>query len=128
MGLTDVLPSSLVQVTFPIPDFISAFKKAGWGGSAERALVPVLESLKEPPEGAGVGWQRAVGVREAIGEGALPLAGSAGWTVYCHAARGTGNAGQRAGPGRSAAAQELVAACAGCIKHFFRSMCEKHSQ
>ena len=34
-----------------------------------------------PPEGAGVGRQRAVGVREAIGEGALSLAGGDGRAV-----------------------------------------------
>ena len=46
--------------------------------SAERALVPVRESREKPAEGAGVGRQRAMGLREAIGEGPLPLAGGAG--------------------------------------------------
>ena len=76
---------------------------------------------------SGVGRQRAVGLREAIGEGPFPLAGGAGRAV-CHDAAGrTGDAGERAGCCRSAAAQELAAPHAGSIKHFFPFVCEKGS-
>ena len=65
---------------------------------------------KKPAEGAGVGRQRTVGVREAVGEGALPLAGGTGRAVRGDAAGRIGDAGERAGSGRSTAAQELAAA------------------
>jgi len=35
-----------------------------------------------------------------------------------------GNAGEWLGPGRSATAQELAAAGAGSLKHFFAFVCE----
>ena len=47
-------------------------------GPVERASVPVHESDADTVESAGVGWQWIVGVREAVGEGAVPLAGGRG--------------------------------------------------
>ena len=71
----------------------------------------------KPLEGSGVGWQRAVGVREAAGEGRFPLAYRAGRELRDVAAGRIGDAGKRVGPDASAAAQELVAAGTCCIKH-----------
>ena len=52
---------------------------------------------QEPPEGSGVGRQRAVGLREAVGEGPFPVAGSAGRAVRHDAAGRVGDAGERVG-------------------------------
>jgi len=76
-------------------------------------------------EGPGVGRQRVVGMREAAGEGALPLAGSAGLQLCDDAAGRACHAGERVGSGASQAAAELAAARAGGIKHFFAIMCKK---
>ena len=66
----------------------------------------------------GLGRQRAVGVREAIGEGSLSLARRYGRTLPVDATGGVGDVTQRAGHRRSAAAQELAAAASGSIEHF----------
>ena len=54
---------------------------------------------QKPAEGAGVGRQRAVGLREAIGEGTLPLAGSEGRALYGDAVGRAGDARQWTGSG-----------------------------
>ena len=59
----------------------------------------LCHAIQKPAEGPGVGRQRAVGLCETIGEGAFSLAGGAGRGLYGDAAGGTGDAGQRAGPG-----------------------------
>jgi hypothetical protein len=59
-----------------------------------------------------------VGVREAIGEGMLSLARRYGMRLPGDAPGRTGDAAQRAGYGRSSAAQELAAAYSGSIEHF----------
>jgi hypothetical protein len=59
------------------------------------------------------------------GEGALSLAQRAGGALCCDAAGGIGDAHQWAGHRRRATAQELAAAHAGSIKHFFALGCEK---
>ena len=47
---------------------------------------------EKPTEGSGVGRQRAMGLREAVGEGPFPLAGGTGRTVSHDAAGRVGNA------------------------------------
>src|SRR5262249_26838043 len=94
------------------------------GRSAERPFVPVRESRPKPLEGSGVGWQRAVGVREAAGEGAFPLAHRGGRALRDDAAGRIGDAGEWAGYRRSTAAEELAAAHTGGIKYFCVSACE----
>ena len=79
----------------------------------------LCRAIPKPLEGSGVGWQRAVGVREAAGEGPFPLAYRAGRELRDVAAGRIGDAGKRVGPDASAAAQDLVAAGTCCIKHFF---------
>ena len=64
-----------------------------------------------------------MGLREALGEGPFPVAGGAGGALYHDAAGRTGNAGERVGCRRSAAAQELAASLASGIKHFFPFVC-----
>src|SRR6185437_7193401 len=86
--------------------------------SFERSFVPVVESGAHPFEDPGLGWQRTVGVRKAVGEGALSLALRDGSKLPGDAARRVGDAAQRAGSGRSAAAQELAPAASGSIEHF----------
>ena len=76
----------------------------------------------------GVGRQRTVGVREAIGEGPLSLARRDGRQLRDDAPGRTGDAAQRAGYGRSAAAQELAAAASGSIEHFRPLMFRNRSQ
>src|SRR3954454_22573339 len=44
-------------------------------GTSEWACFRVFECTAESAEVAVLGWKRAVGVRETIGEGALPVAG-----------------------------------------------------
>src|ERR1035437_2857917 len=43
--------------------------------STERACLPIRHRTTQSPEAAVLGWQRPVGVRQAPGEGTLPLAG-----------------------------------------------------
>jgi hypothetical protein len=92
------LPRHLLEKTFSEPDLVgSQFLRVdtieevedilcSWGiasslfdaPSVERASVSVHESREEPAQGSGVGRQRAVGLREAAGEGPFPLASGAG--------------------------------------------------
>src|SRR5882724_7806561 len=79
-------------------------------GPAERISVSVFQSHAHALESAGVGWQRIVGMREALGEGPLPLAGGERKTAQCHdACRGTGDAGEWARSEADAAAQMVPA-------------------
>jgi len=78
-----------------------------------------------------VGRQRAMGLREALGEGPFPVAVGAGRAVYHDATGRTGHARERVGCCRSAAAQELAAPLAGGIKHlkhFYPFVCKKDWQ
>ena len=83
---------------------------------------------QKPAEGSGMGRQRTMGLRETVGEGPFPLAGSTGQGLYGDAAGRVGDAGQRTGYRRGTAAQELAAARAGGIKHFFAICVRKGSQ
>jgi IS66 Orf2 like protein len=88
------------------------------------ASVPILQSRPKPTEGAGMGRQWPVGLCEAPGEGAVPLASSSKRRLCSDAAGRTGDAGQWAGSCRRPAAEELAAARAGRIKHFRLSLRE----
>src|ERR1035437_6438529 len=44
--------------------------------SAERACIPVRQCATQPSEASVQGWKRALGLRQASGEGSVPLAGS----------------------------------------------------
>src|ERR1035441_4395526 len=65
-------------------------------GSAQRAHVPVLERAAESAEADFLGWQRTMGMRQAAGERAFPLAGGRDWTNQGGAqSRGNGAAAGR---------------------------------
>ena len=65
-----------------------------------------------------LGWERAMGVRQASGEGTIPLAGSQGTGERIDAAGGTDDAVERHGPEADQATTGLVAeATRGLKKH-----------
>src|SRR5208283_5347010 len=43
--------------------------------ASERACIPVRQRATQSPEAAVLGWERAVGLRQASGEGTVRLAG-----------------------------------------------------
>jgi hypothetical protein len=76
----------------------------------------VRDSLGQDPlsghlflESSGMGRQRAVGMRQASGEGAVPMAGSGRQAQRHNAAGGVGDAGERAGCEAGAATQVVSA-------------------
>ena len=73
--------------------------------SGERPSVFIHQQNQDAIESSGVGRQRLVGVREASGEGAFPLAGSGRQAQRHDAIGGVGDAGERSGCEAHAAAQ-----------------------
>ena len=79
-------------------------------GPAERTSVPVFESHTHASESPGVGWQRIMGVREAVGERPLSLArGQRETAERDDARRGVGDAGERTRSEAGAATQVVPA-------------------
>ena len=70
-------------------------------------LFSVHQPLADARESAGVGRQRAVGVRQTAGAGPLRLARRQRSAQRHHAAGRTGDAGERPGSDAGASAQEL---------------------
>ena len=77
---------------------------------AQWPSVLIHESASHALEGAGVGWQRLMGVRQALGERPVSLARDPERGQRDDAPRGVGDAAERAGSGASAAAARLVPA------------------
>ena len=94
---------------------------------AESARAP-LTKAPTPARKPHPGRQRAVGVREAIGEGTLSLARRDRRQLRGDASGRVGDAAQWAGCGRGATTQELVTAASGGIEHFGPVMFRNCSQ
>ena len=85
---------------------------------AERASISVHEPHAHEAKSDCVGWERTVGVREAAGAWAVPLATNNRRRHGIDAVRRTGDAGEWNGCGASAATTQLAPSSAGSVEHF----------